>query len=157
MFNSITWAQYFSAIAFILFCYYTVIGFRYYRREILHLIGIKKVEVCSINISGLSNFKNLTEVKNHEEYLPKSSKEIDISPLVQSFTDEVHAYLEEANQNKLKKNELLNSLQIIVSKYPAFKDADCSDDLMQLVLNAADKHYPNQIQSNDVHQIWKLI
>jgi len=153
MFNSITWAQYFSAIAFLLFCYYTVIGFRYYRWEILNLIGIKKVGVDSLNTSSLSDFKNLNVSENREEYLQKEDKEIDISPLVQSFTDEVHAYLQEAYHNKIHKNDLLNSLQIIALKYPVLKEADCRDELVHIVLNAADTKYPNLLQSNDVNLI----
>ncbi len=43
MFNSITWAQYFTTVGLILCFYYLGIAYRYYRWEILSLIGIKKV------------------------------------------------------------------------------------------------------------------
>ena len=51
MFNSITWGQYFSTLALLLVCYYTVIGFRYYRWKILAVIGIKKVEDSTVGSS----------------------------------------------------------------------------------------------------------
>jgi len=124
MFNSITWGQYFSTLALLLVCYYAVIGYRYYRWEILGIIGIKKVEDSAVGSSELSNFKNLIVTESPDDYLPKPDLEIDISPLAQSFTDEVRAYLREINKNKTQKEELLNSLQVITSKYPALKDAD---------------------------------
>lgn len=154
MFNSITWGQYFSTIVFLLVCYYIIIGIRYYRWEILKLIGITKVEVNSLNTRDLSNFKNLTLADNHEAYLPNSAEDIDISILVKSFIDEVDAYLLEAYQNKIHKNDLLKSLQLIASKYPLLKDADCRKELVHIVLNAANSHFPNLFRLNDVNQMW---
>lgn len=154
MLSSITWAKYFSTTALLLICYYIFIGFRYYKWEILSIIGIKKVEESRLGTIVLPNFKNLVVTENHEDYLPKHNLEIDISPLVQSFTDEVQAYVQEACENKIQKKEMLHSLQIIASKYPALKDADCRDEFTQLVLNAVNKQYPNLLQPNDVNQIW---
>jgi len=151
MFNSITWGQYFSTIALLLVCYYAVIGYRYYGWEILGIIGIKKVEDSTVGSSALSNFKNLIVTENPDDYLPKPALEIDISPLVQSFTDEVQAYLKEAVKNKTQKEELLNSLQVIVSKYPALKDADCKNELMQFVSTEVNRQYPNLFQPNNVN------
>jgi len=154
MFNSITWGQYFSTLALLLVCYYAVIGYRYYCWEILGIIGIKKVEDSLIGSSALSNFKNLIVTENPDDYLPKPALEIDISPLVQSFTDEVQTYLQEANKNQTQKKELLNSLQVIASKYPALKDADCKDELMQFVSTEVNRQYPNLLQPNDVNLLW---
>lgn len=154
MFNSITWAQYFSTIALLLVCFYVFIGFRYYKWEILSVIGIKKIEETRLSTTAFPNLDNLITSESHEKYLPQHSLEIDISPLVQSFTDEVQAYLEEACKNKIQKKTIMDSLQLIISKYPALKDADCKDDFIQTIINAADLHYPNLIHSNDINRIW---
>lgn len=153
MFNSITWGQYFTTVALLLIFYYAVIGFGYYRWEILSLIGIKKVEDSTVAIQTVANLKKSFVTESHEDYLPKPALETDISPLVQLFTDEVQAYLQEAD-NKIQKDELLNSLQLIASKYPALKDADCRNELMQLVLNEANTQYPNLLQPNDLNRLW---
>lgn len=154
MFNSISWAQYFSTIALLVVCYYGIITYRYYRLEILNLIGIKKVDDSVNSIQTLSGFKELLVTQNHDNYLPKSTLEIDISPLVQSFTDEVRAYLQEVVSIEIQKDALLNSLQIIASKYFALKDADCSDELEQVVLGQVNAQYPNLFKSTDIKRLW---
>ena len=104
MFNSITWGQYFSTIIFLLIIYYILIGFRFYRWEILSVAGIRKVDDDSLNTTAaLSNLKEFTASENHEDYLPKPFLEIDISPLVQSFTDEVTTFVQDADEAEITK------------------------------------------------------
>jgi hypothetical protein len=153
MFNSITWGQYCTTVALLLVCYYLFVGFQYFRWEILNLIGIKKVEDRALTIPTVTNFKNSLVTESHEDYLPKPALEIDISPVVQSFTDEVKAYLQEAD-NKIQHDELLNSLQLIASKYPALKETDCRQELEQLILKEASTQYPHLLQPKDLKQLW---
>ncbi len=154
MFNSITWAQYFLTVTLLLICYYAYTGCRYYRWEILSIIGIKKIDDNVLEKTRLSDFKDLIVTENPADYLPKPALEIDISPLVQSFTDEVNAYLNEAANTKVEKKELLNSLQLIASKYSALKEADCKNELLQVVLIETNKYYPNLLQQKDISQLW---
>jgi hypothetical protein len=154
MFNSITWGQYFTSAALILSCYYLVIGYQYYRWEILSLIGISKVESSTVAFQTVENPKKSFVSENKDDFLPTPSIEIDISPLVQSFTEEVQAYLQESPNNKIKKEEFLNSIQLIASKYPALKEADCKDELVQFVINATNTKYPNLLQPNDIILLW---
>ena len=151
MFNSINWGQYFSTLTLLLICYYAFIGYRYYRWEILGILGIRKVEDSADGSSELSTFKNLIVSKNPGDYLPKSDLEIDISPLVQSFKDEVQDYLQEAGKDKMPKEELLSSLQEIATKYPALKNTDCKDELTQFVSTEVNRQYPNLLQIKDVN------
>lgn len=155
MFNSITWGQYFSAIILLLIFYYILIGFRFYKWEILSIIGIRKVDDVSLNTTAaLSNLKEFASSENHENYLPKSSLEIDISPLVQSFTDEVTAFVQEADEAEITKEEIINSLQVICSKYPAIKNADCRKDLEVAVLKEISLKYPTLLQQKDFKNLW---
>ena len=135
MFNSIIWGQYLSAIIILLLNYYAVIGFKFYRWEILNVFGIRKVENETMTTASLSNLRNFVTPENPEDYLPKPALEIDISPLVQCFTDEVKAFVQGSENVEIKKEEIIHSLSIISSKYPALKDADCRNDLEQFVLN----------------------
>ena len=80
--------------------------------------------------------------------------EIDISPLVQSFTDEVAAFLQEAGEPEITKEQIINSLQSICSKYPAIKNADCRNELTLLVANEINLKYPNLFQQNDFVRLW---
>lgn len=152
MFNSITWGQYFIAVALLLVCYYSFVALRFYRWEILSLIGIKKVENEAIAISTVANFKKSFEKENHEDYLPKPDLEVDISPVVQSFTDEIKAYLQEAD-NGIAKDDLLHSIQAIVIKYPVLKSVDYKPELVQFILNESNTKYPNLLQINELKQL----
>lgn len=154
MFNSITWGQYLSAIIFLLIIYYAVIGFKFYRWEILNVFSIRKVEDGTMNTASLSNLRNFVTPENPEDYLPKPVLEIDISPLVQSFADEVKAFVQGSENTKMTKDEIINSLNIISSKYPALKDADCRNDLEQFVLNEINVQYPNLLHPKDLIKLW---
>ena len=155
MFNSITWEQYFSAIILLLVIYYILIGFRFYKWEILSIIGIRKADDVSLNTTvALSNLKEFTASENHENYLPKPSLEIDISPVVQSFTDEVTAFVQGADEGDITKEEIINSLQAICSKYPAIKNADCRKDLELDVLKEINLKYPTLFHKNDIENLW---
>ena len=155
MFNSITWEQYFSAIILLLVVYYIAVGFRFYKWEILSVIGIRKADDVSLNTTAaLSNLKEFTASENHENYLPKPSLEIDISPLVQSFTDEVTAFLQGSDEGDITKEEIINSLQAICSRYPAIKNADCRKDLEVDVLKEINLKYPTLFHKNDIENLW---
>jgi hypothetical protein len=153
MFNSISWSQYITAIITLLIFYYCFVGFKYFRWEILSLIGIRKVEDNSIAIPVFSNANQSFKTENPEDYLPKQNLEIDISPLVQSFTDEVLAFTNGANNN-IPKPELLYSLQLIAAKYPALKDADCKDELLQIIFNEVKNKYPGLVELPDLIFLW---
>ena len=154
MFNSITWEQYFSAIIFLLIIYYTVIVLKFYKWEMLAAIGIRKVDNGILDTISLSGLKKYVSPENDEDYQLKSSIEIDISPLVQSFTDEVTAFLKQADEVEITKEQISNSLQSICSKYPAIKNADCRNELTLLVANEINLKYPNLFQPNDLVMLW---
>ena len=152
MFDSITWGQYITTVVLLLVCYYIFIGFRFFRWELLSLIGIKKMEDNSLAISTVSDFKRNFEAEKHEDYFPKPVLEIDISPVVQSFTDEVKAYLTEADI-MASKAELLHSLQLIVLKYPVLQEADYKHELVDFLFIEANAKFPNLLQQDDVKQL----
>ena len=154
MFNSITWGQYFYTIISLLIIYYAVLGFKFYKWEILAAIGIREVNNASLNTVSLSGLKKYVSPENDEDYQPKNSMEIDISPLVQSFTDEVAAFLQQADEDGITKEEIINSLQSICSKYAGLKNADCKNELTLLVANEINLKYPNLFQQNDLERLW---
>ena len=154
MFNSITWAQYFSTIIYLLIIYYAVLSFKFYKWEILAAIGIRKVDSTSLNTASLSGLKNYVSSENDEDYQPKQSMEIDISPLLQTFTDEVAAFLQEADKVEITKEQITNSLQSICSKYPAIKNSDCRNELILLVANEINLKYPNLFHQNELVRLW---
>jgi hypothetical protein len=152
MLHSITWSQYITAMLILLLAYYAFVAFKYYRWEILGLAGIKKLNTDDTGIPVADLKKQFTS-SNHADYLPKGDSETVISPIVQAFTDEVTAFINEA-ATAAPKEELLYALQIIAAKYPVLKDADCRNEIVALVLNTANNKYPNLIEAEDMNRLW---
>lgn len=152
MFNSITWGQYFTTVTLLLICYYVLIGFRYYCWEILSVIGIKKVEDNTITKSTVSNLNKPIQAERHEDYLAEATTEIDISPVVQSFTDEIKNHLQGLDAD-ISKSELLQSIQAIVLKYPVLKNVDYKHELIQFIIDESNALHPSLLQPNDVKQL----
>ena len=154
MFNSISWAQYLSAIIIILFIYYILIGVMFYKWEILRIIGIRKVSEEPINATAaLLNLKEFDTSENNEIYLPKT-RGFDITPLVNSFTDEVSAYVRETDDHEITREQIISSLREICSKYPTIKNADCKNDLELMIQNKINLKYPSIFQQKDFEILW---
>ncbi len=132
MLNSFSWSEYFTFLAIGLLIYYTTIAVKYFRWELLSLVGIH------IEESGLLN--NVTVPK----FSPQSTSEEDevdgpdISPVIQAFQDELNAFTEEAKISNLSREELLNSIVSIAAKYPVLAQEEnipTRDDIILEGLN----------------------
>lgn len=151
MFNSITWGQYLFAVVLLLVLYYAFVGFKYFRWEILSLIGIKKVDNDTIVIPAMTNTK---PEEKHEDYLPKPPQKTDTSPMVQPFTDEVQAYLSQT-ENGITKHELTDALQQLIEKYPAAQNTEYKNELTYFIASSVNEKYPQLLRANDISQLWK--
>ena len=155
MFNSITWEQYFSATILLLIIYYVLIGSMFYKWELLHIIGIGKVAGDLLNTTAaLSNLSEFATIENYESNLSKTNQQIDISPLAQSFVDEVTAFVHGTDEAEITKIQIVNSFQNICLKYPALKNAVCRRDLEVCILKEINLKYPGLIQQNDLINLW---
>jgi len=74
--------------------------------------------------------------------------------LVQSFNDEVYAFVQGADEAEITKEQIINSLQAICSKYPAINNADCRKDLEVVMLKEINLKYPTLLQQNDFQNLW---
>jgi hypothetical protein len=153
MLSTISWSQYITIVSFSLLIYYCFVGFKYYRSEILGLIGIRKVENEKILIPADGGIQHFTPMENPEDYLPKTIVETDISPVVQAFADEVQAFINSAQQN-MPKPELLFSLQLVVSKYPALKNTDCRDEISKIAFTQINEKFPGLVKEAELLSIW---
>jgi len=145
MFQSISWSQYFTTTAFLLAFYYAYVGYKYYRWELLGLIGIKKIDTDFAPIP-VEEFKNKMVVENHEDYLPKSYA----GNSLQSIKDEIKAYVESTTDAILSKSDLLNALQVIVAKYPATNLSGHNNSLHQFILAETEAVHPGLITPGDL-------
>jgi hypothetical protein len=153
MFNSISWGQYLKAAALIVTGYYLIIGYKYYRWEILSLMGIKKIDDKKIDYTAAADFNNSFVTENPEDNLLKTFTATTIHPVIQSFRDEVTAFVQDADDD-LQKEVLLDSLRRVAAKYPALKGDSSKNGLVQFVLDEANTRYPGILQLADVKELW---
>jgi hypothetical protein len=153
MLSSISWGHYFSVVLISLICYYAYVGYKYFRWEILALIGIKKVEqgVAPIAVADL---KKQFVSESHSDYLPKEVTDTDFTPVINAFEDEVKAFLQEAG-NGIDKAFLLTALQQICQKYPVLKSSDNNDELNLFILKEVEKYSSGIINVQDIQQLWR--
>jgi hypothetical protein len=119
----------------------------------MSLAGIKKVEDKISVGSTVENLKDSLEAGTHDDHLTTASPEVDISPIVQSFTDEVKAYLQ-VSDNNISKDDMLHSLQDLMRKYPVLKIADCKQELIHFLFNEINTQYPKLLQLNDIKELF---
>ena len=148
MLSSVSWGQYLGFIGSVLCLYYGYLGYKYYRWEILSLVGIKKINLDEIQVPVAEIKRKFTE-SNHADFLPKNIIESQLQP----FADEVKAYLYEANP-AAPKEELLFAIQQIATKYPASKEMEYRASVNEFIIKEAENHYPGLLQRELISQIW---
>lgn len=154
MLNSITWGQYFSTIIAVLIIYYIAIGFRYFKWEILNAIGIKIVETDLLSTKSIVGLQTNNSSNNIKDNLPKTTLEIDVASLIQLYSDEIKAFVKETHNIEINKEEIIDSVRIISSKYAALKESDYSNDLKMFVFNEINQQYPKLLEVKDLNKIW---
>jgi hypothetical protein len=153
MLSSISWNQYISMLTVILAGYYIYVGYKYYRWDLLAIVGIKKVEPGTTTLTA-SQLKQQFTGENHTDYLPKEDPETDLSPVISSFEDEITAYLQGAGK-QFTTMKLLDSLKQICLKYPVLNNADSRNELDRFILNTVQRHSADEISIKDIQQIWR--
>lgn len=116
MFSTISWQQYFTLVGFALLAYYIVVAIKFFKWEVLALAGVHKEEATKFSNVTIPKFSTNQDGVNEES-------EINLSPVLQDFRDEIGAYLIEASTDKLSNSEVIQGLQSIVAKYPVLNTA----------------------------------
>lgn len=128
MFTQISWSTYLTTILILSIAYYLLLAFHFYRKDILKIFTGKK-------ITGSENFSFDFQ-----------------KPMLQSFSVEVRAFLFEAIKNSLNKEDIMRSIQMLISKYPGVKDMTFRNSIEHLIIeeSAASIHLSDQ----DLSELW---
>lgn len=130
MFSQISWSNYILIVMLLLAGYYLVIGYLYYRNDFLRLIV---------------NKKNINHFAEDIQYY---------SPLIQSFSDELQAFLSESGKNKTDKEDMLVSLQMLLKKYPNFSESDSWESVQNLIINQSKYYCSIDLNNDDLSILW---
>jgi hypothetical protein len=151
MFNSISWNQYITALSTLLLFYYCFVGFKYFRWEILSLIGIKRIDEKSTPIP-IAEIKKQFTSSNHADFLPKENVD-EATNILQPFWDEANAYLAEMNP-EAPKEKILFAVKMIVGKYPGLHSAAHKQELETAISGLLAQYYPERFTAADIQYMW---
>jgi hypothetical protein len=131
MFTQISWGSYITAALVLSACYYLLIGYRYYRNDLLQLISGKKVTANQVMEAFDMN-----------------------NPLVESFSDAIEAFMNAAGKNELDKNTILKSLPILFKKYPASNDTALRESVQNLIINKCKSYCSIHLSDEELSALW---
>ena len=151
MFNSISWSQYTTALIILLLFYYCFVGVKYFRWEILSLIGIKRIDEKSTAIPVADIKKHFVD-SNHADFLPKENPD-DATVMLQPFWDEANAYLAEMKP-EAPKEEIVFAVKMIVGKYPGLQSTEHKQELETAISGLLAQYYPERFTAADIQYMW---
>lgn len=151
MFNNVSWSEYLTFISVAALIWYAFVFYTYYRHDLFQTLQREKLATVSeLNFSGHTpDYHQPNAIL--EIYQPKEAESVHI---VQSVTDEIQAYLEEAGKNEVGKEELVTSLTRIVSKYSSLAGSDYKDSLDDLLKNEAEINCAVSLSESEISRIW---
>ncbi len=151
MFNSISWSQYTTVLITLLLFYYCFVGVKYFRWEILSLIGIKRIDEKSTAIPVADIKKHFVD-SNHADFLPKENPD-DATVMLQPFWDEANAYLAEMKP-EAPKEEIVFAVKMIVGKYPGLQSTEHKQELETAISGLLAQYYPERFTAADIQYMW---
>ena len=155
MLNSISWADYFSSVAVLLLIYYIAIAYLYFKAEVLALVGIKIIAPTKLSDVSVTEVRQTFAQQPDEYYMPKPAADVDLTPIVQSFKDEVSAYAANLAEEKVVREEALYAIELIAAKYPVLNDADCRTELLEHAYQETNANSPSLFMQEDFNHLFR--
>jgi hypothetical protein len=152
MLQSISWSQYITALLLALICYYVYVAYKYFRWEILAVIGIKRVDEKHVSVPVAEIKKQFTS-SNHTDFLPKEPL-TDINGTLQLFWDEVNAYLAEIKP-LAPKEEICFAVKIILGKYPVLTSTEYKTEIETTISGLLNQYFPERFTVADIQTVWR--
>jgi len=144
MLSSISWSQYFTFIKAALLIYYATVAVKYFKWELLSLAGIQKEEGGLLNNVTVPKFIQENESEDGDVAGP------DISPVIQTFQDEMAAYAEEAGITNPAREEVLDSIRSIAAKYPVLAEGENASIRDEIILEEINNHLSISLSRQDL-------
>lgn len=154
MLNSISWSEYFSAVCVLLVIYYAVVVYLYFKAEVLALVGITMIEPAPFSATRIDELHRSFGSESDEEYIAKSEGDVDLSPIIQSFKNEISAYVLSAADEKPIREEALYAIELIAAKYPVLNDTDCRTELLEYVYQETEATLPSLFEPQDFKHLF---
>ena len=151
MLQSISWSQYFSTLLLSIIIYYTYVAYKYFRWEILSIIGIKKIDDKAIAIP-VADIKKQFTASNHADFLPREML-FEVNSKLQLFWDEVNAYLSEIKP-QAPNEQICFAVKKILEKYPDLNSKENKAEAETTVSGLLNQYFPERFTVADIQYIW---
>lgn len=151
MLQSISWSQYISTLLLSIIVYYAYVAYKYFRWEILSLIGIKKIDEKGTPIP-VAEIKKKFTASNHADFLPKEPL-VEVKRKLQPFWDEMNAYLAEVKP-QAPKEEVCFAIKKILEKYPELNSTEYITEAEATICGLLNQYFPEKFTVADMQNIW---
>jgi len=154
---SLTWANYALIAGACLAGYYIVIGFVYYRKDLLQRLRPKREPVSYPHkqaVVGNSYQSNLSSnTSGSDDTGSVEGKQQDTQPTIEDFMDEVYAFTETCGNN-ITKEDLGVSLRNILQKYPSLTGSSLRNVLAGVIATASETNCSIQWREDELNELW---
>lgn len=147
MFTQISWSAYLTTVFVLAAGYYLIIGYKYFRSDLLQLFAGRKISSSDQN----SVKEDIVPVK---ENMQTAFEKQDLFPLAQSCADEIQAFAGEASSSKLNNEEVQNNFRKVLGKYPVLKDSSFRDFIDNMVTSESESNLSINLTSDEVAALW---
>ena len=144
MFNNISWTSYWSVLSVLTIIYYAYVLLVYYRSDLRNRLAGK------ISHSSVGHFPPSQPLTQHQSH--RVSGEDELFPAVQSLTDEMKAYLEQAGH--ALKEEIIFGLQKIFKKYRVLLNSSYQEAIENLLLLECETKSAVHLSDEEIKQVW---
>jgi hypothetical protein len=133
-----------------LICYYAYVAYKYFRWEILAVIGIKRIDQKKEGVP-VAEIKKQFTASNHADFLPKEPLN-EVNGLLQLFWDEMNAYLSEVKP-QAPKEEVCFAIKKILEKYPDLNSTENMAEVENTISGLLNQYFPEKFTVADIQYI----
>jgi hypothetical protein len=154
MFSNISWSEYLTFILVSALIWYAYVFYAYFRYDLFQSISGKKADSSNaIHFGTASTQQTESSPVNFQGDQPQLT-ETNQSQVIESFVEEVRAYLNEAGQEEIPKESLIQSLSRITNKYSLLSQSEYKASLDQFIIQEAEANCAVLLDKNEVSRIW---
>lgn len=134
MFSSVSWQSYISTLTVLLVLYYCVVLYVYYRKDIVQLLTTGRIHHKSeLQTTGTNSIS-----------------------AADGYGDEVKALIHQAGYSRLSKDELIFSLQQLLStdRFDAVQTPDFKEKLSKIITYECQTNCSMHLGEEDLQRVW---
>lgn len=165
MLNGITWGQFTICILLATAAYYVYVGFRFYGQEILGKVGRRKPGRGGLNgvqalvRAGKDQDGGVAAAESDQAELFERSDKIaegnELFKAMQHAIEVVRQIVAWAVENKVDRDNLLDHLHEVLSKYRQLKGTDYAGTINNYLIRVCSSEFSLQLGEAELAELWK--